>query len=255
MYIDTHAHLWFDHFKDDLSDVILKARAAGVESIINIGCNAESSMKSLELAREHDGFYAAIGLHPYDAEDFSEDLMKDWEGLYAENSDKIVAIGETGLDYFRSKVDPEVQKRSFRGQLQLAGKLNLPVVVHNRDADEDCLTILKEFPEVKAVFHCFGSDLSFAEKVWKNGYFTSFTAIVTYKKNDELREVIASAPIDQIMVETDCPYLPPEGKRGERNEPAFLLATIKQIAESRGMSIEGIADVLEKNSKEFFKFS
>jgi TatD DNase family protein len=255
MYIDTHAHLWFDHFKDDLSDVVLRAKEAGVHKIINIGCDEKSSLRSLEMTGEFEGMYASLGLHPYDAEAFSDDLMVEWSALVEENRDKIVAIGETGLDYFKTKLDPEIQKKSFRGQMELAEKLNLPVVVHNREADEDCLSILKERPDVKAVFHCFGSNLEFAEKVWSAGYFTSFTGIVTYKNAEELREVLKVAPADKIMVETDCPYLSPQKYRGERNEPSFLIETVKQMAECKNLSVEELGEQLSKNSNAFFKFS
>ncbi len=280
--IDTHAHLMFEDFDGDREEVIKRAREAGLSKIVNVGCGIEYAKQALKMA---DGkfLYATIGLHPYDALDLSDELMKGWEALINEDQGnfdaggvrKIVAIGETGLDYFKAKVDHEKQKLSFRKHLELAMRVGLPVIVHNREADEDCLQLLKEFGRdgsefkkfvvdcgcdgngvepVRAVFHCYGSNLEFARRVWEEGFYTSFTGIVTYPNAGDLREVVLQAPLDKIMVETDCPYLAPQAYRGKRNEPAYVAEVVKCIAEIRGMEMKELIAILEENSARFFSF-
>ncbi|MEK7673031.1 MAG: TatD family hydrolase [Patescibacteria group bacterium] len=251
--IDTHAHLIFDEFNEDRGEVIQRAREAGLVGIVNVGCEADSSAKALRMA---DGkfFYATLGLHPYEAASIEDGLLGEWESLIKADSDhKIVAIGETGLDYFKSQVDHEKQKESFRKHVELAVGNELPVIVHNRQADEDCLAILREFPQVKAVFHCYGSTLEFARKVWDAGYITSFTGIITFPSASELREVVKNVPLDQFMVETDSPYLAPQAYRGKRNESAYVVEVAKKIAEIKNMSLEEVAELATENTKRFFR--
>lgn len=278
MLIDSHAHLMFPEFKDDLENVLARAREAGVEKIINVGCDIKSSRQAVEMAKANrenrlaafggnDFLYATLGLHPYDALDISDELLKEWEKLIREDREsgrkKIVAIGETGLDYVKSTVDKQKQQESFRCQLRLAVKAGLPVIVHNRGADEDCLGILKSITgdtfsaqkhKFNAVFHCFGSNLEFARKVWEAGFMTSFTGIVTYPSARELREVVKEVPLDKFMVETDCPYLAPQAYRGKRNEPAYVVETAKMIAEAKSMELTEVEKLAVENSKRFFKF-
>lgn len=259
MLIDTHAHLMFPEFAEDLSGVLERAREAGLGKIVNVGCGIESSRQALEMADVDAGLFATLALHPYDADQCDEVLMERWaawieadrlEGGPAE----IVAIGETGLDYFKSKVEHEVQKTSFRRHLQLAEKYGLPVIVHNREADQDCLDILGEFPSVPAVFHCYGSSLEFAEKVWERGYITSFTGIITFPNASELREVVKAAPMDKLFLETDCPYLAPQNYRGKRNEPSYVVEVAKCVAEVKGLAFEDVAVATTKNAMNFFAF-
>jgi TatD DNase family protein len=262
MIVDTHAHLMFSEFDEDREETLVRAFAAGVKKIINIGCGEESSAQAVAMMKEFEGrddlprLYATVGLHPYDAGDLREDLIDEWRTWIVEDlkSGKrgIVGIGETGLDYFKSKVDPEIQKKSFRRHMKFADEMNLPVVVHNRDADEDCLEILKEFPGVQAVFHCYGSSLDFAKRVWEAGYYTSFTGIVTFKNADALREVVAAVPMDRLMVETDCPYLAPQEYRGKRNEPAYVAEVVKMIAEVKNLTNDEIAEISTKNAGKLF---
>lgn len=277
MLIDTHAHLMFPDFDEDREGVLMRAREAGLEKIVNVGCGAASSELSMKMAKEDKGdfLYATLGLHPYDALDMSDELLAKWEKWISEEK-KIVAIGETGLDYFKSEVDPEKQKFSFRKHLELAVKVGLPVIVHNRAADEDCLSLLKEFScdgdaykkivqecarnennmiePVRAVFHCYGSTLEFARMVWAAGFMTSFTGIITYPSAKELREVVKEAPLDRFMVETDCPYLAPQGHRGKRNEPAYVVETAEKISEVKGLSVSEVEKLAMENSKKFFRF-
>lgn len=254
--IDTHAHLMFPQFKDDFEGVIKRAASAGVSKIINVGCDEESSAQAVKMALQYDFLYATVGLHPYDAEKASREIFDKWERIilgYASALKRIVAIGETGLDYVKAEVDKEKQKRSFRMHLELAQKVELPVIVHNRGADEDCFELLQQFPKVCAVFHCYASNLEFARKVWEAGYFTSFTGIITYPSAADLREVVKNVPMDKFLVETDCPFLAPQEYRGKRNEPAYVAEVVKCIAEVKGLSIDEIDEISTKNAIGFFK--
>lgn len=251
MLIDTHAHVMDSQFDEDRIEVLKRAKESGVSRIINVGCGLDFSKKSIEMAREYDFLYATLGLHPYDAADLAEELMKSWEVMIAENP-KIVAVGETGLDYVKTKVDSEIQKRSFRAHLKLARDTGVPVIVHNRAADLDVLAILKEFPDVPAVFHCYGSDLNFAKKIWSAGYITSFTGIITFPNAEELREVVKALPLDKFFLETDCPYLAPQAYRGQRNEPSYVVEVAKKVAELKGLTFEEVAVASTKNAEMFF---
>lgn len=281
MIIDTHAHLMFEEFDVDREEVFLRAKEAGVGKIVNVGCGILSSKQSVEMAKLDalsggDALYATVGLHPYDALDLSEELMGEWERFVLQDQEdakdvtrprfrraglrRLVAIGETGLDYVKSKVLPELQKKSFVRHLELAEKFDLPVIVHNRGADKDCLEILKRFGSdgkrsaIRGVFHCFGSDLDFARKVWEAGYLTSFTGIITYPNAGDLREVVKEVPMDKFLVETDCPYLAPQAYRGKRNEPAYVVEVLKCIAEVKGLELDEVERIVEENTFRFFGF-
>ncbi len=254
MLIDTHAHLMFPEFDKDLDEVLNRAKKAGVTAVINAGCGVEASKKSVEMA-DGEFLYATLGLHPYDSADLDDDLIKEWESLISSDKSgrgRIVAVGETGLDYFKAGVPKDIQKRSFERHVALARRTGLPVIVHNRNADDDCLEILSKYPSVKAVFHCFGSSLEFAKKVWDSGYFTSFTGIVTYPAAVGLREVLREVPMDKFFVETDAPYLAPQIYRGERNEPAYVLEILKCVADVKKIDIADVRKAAFENSKEFF---
>lgn len=253
MLIDTHSHISFSDFSKDLEEVLDRAKKAGVEKIISVGCDLKSCDGSLYLAQKYDFVYATLGMHPYEAGLVNDGLMKKWESLIKENK-KIVAIGECGLDYFKAKVPKDVQKNAFRLQLGLAQKLNLPVIIHNREADEESLEILKEF-KVNAVFHCYGSNLDFAQKLWAYGYMTSFTGVVTYPSARELKDVIREVPMDLFMVETDCPYLAPQMHRGQRNEPSFVVEVVREIARAKNLSYKEVERVSTENAVKFFKLT
>ncbi len=278
----------FPEFDEDREEVVQRARAVGLEGIVCVGCGAASSELAVKMARKDEsGFlYATVGLHPYDALEVTDELLAEWEKWIVEDRDgggalacpvgrrKIVAIGETGLDYFKAEIDHEKQRFSFRKHLELAVRVGLPVIVHNRAADEDTLNLLLEFSRdgglykklvqdcgcddgnmimpVRAVFHCYGSNLEFARRVWAAGFMTSFTGIITYPSARELREVVKEVPLDKFMVETDCPYLAPQGYRGKRNEPAYVVETAEKIAEVKGMELGEIEKLAMKNSKKFF---
>lgn len=263
MIVDTHAHLMFPEFKDDLSEVLARASAAGVGKIVNVGCSKEASKQAYEMLSRYDGMYASLGLHPYDVLDLSDELLDEWAGWIASDK-RVVAIGEIGLDYYvrpgdRADNSPVLtvsknkQKEGFIKQLEFAVRVNLPVIVHNREADEDTLGILRGFPHARCVFHCYGSNLEFARKVWAAGFMTSFTGIITYPNASNVREVVKEVPMDKFMVETDCPFLAPQSYRGKRNEPAYVAEVAKMIAEVKGISFEETEKVSTENSKRFFQ--
>jgi len=264
MIIDTHAHLMFDKFEGEVPEILKRASEAGVGKIINVGCDIKSSFQAVEMSEGGAGvssggeLFATVGLHPYNILDLSDDLLDKWEKLIDGPSwKKIVAIGEIGLDYFKSEVSHEEQKAGFRRQLEFASNVSLPVIVHNREADEDTLEILREYPKVKVVFHCYGSSLEFARKLWDYGYYTSFTGVITYPNAAGLREVVANAPDWTIMVETDCPFLAPQnvggvGMRGQRNEPSYVSEVLREIARIRGCGFAEMEDLQERNVKKFY---
>ncbi len=252
MIIDTHAHLMFPEFKKDLENVLLNCKNVGISKVINVGVDILSSKESIKMARENNFLFSTLGLHPYEAENMSNELLENWE-KEIQNFKKIVAIGECGLDYNKAKIDKEIQKKCFKKQLEFARKVNLPVIVHNRDADGDCLDVLQDFLDIKVVFHCFSSNLEFAKKIWDLGFMTSFTGVVTFPKADSLRKVVEAVPLDKFMVETDCPYLAPQKYRGDRNEPAFVVEVVEKIAEIKGVDREEIEKLAYENTLKFFK--
>lgn len=246
----------FDQFKGKEAEVLKRASEAGVGKIINVGCSLKASKQAYEMLSKYDGvsgvsLYASLGLHPYDVLDLSDELLDEWAGWIAKDK-RIVAIGEIGLDYFKATVPKDKQKEGFIKQLEFAVRVGLPVIIHNREADNDTFEILREFPKARCVFHCYGSNLEFAEKLWAAGYMTSFTGVVTYPKADNLREVAAACPDSKFMVETDCPFLAPQIHRGLTNEPAFVLDVVREVARVKGAEFNEIEKMQERNVKEFF---
>jgi len=256
MIIDTHAHLMFPEFKKDFEEVLKRAKDTGISKIVNVGCDLKSCQQSLEMGAKYLELFSTLGMHPYEASLVNEDLLNEWRKIIAENK-KVVAIGECGLDYFKSTVDHDVQKKAFRLQIKLAQEFDLPLIIHNRDDDHDCLQVLDEMfakgKKVSVVFHCYGSNLEFAEKLWERGIYTSFTGIVTYPNAKDVKEVVAKVPMNLFMVETDCPYLAPQAYRGKRNEPSYVTEIVREIAKLKRLSFKDVEYVATKNALEFFR--
>jgi TatD DNase family protein len=250
MLIDTHCHLDFPEYDQDRDEVLGRAKSQGIGYIVNIGSSVSGSQKSLELSKKYDFVYATVGLHPHEADSFNQEQEFILKNL-AKN-DKVVAIGEIGLDYYKNYSRPENQRPLFLALLGLAKDLNLPVVIHSRQAETDILRILKEVRPAKAVFHCFSGDENFLRECLGLGFFLSFTCNVTYKKADKLRRLVAAAPLDRLMLETDAPFLPPEGLRGRRNEPVNVKLLAEEIARIKGIGLEEIARITTENATEFF---
>ncbi|MBU1446159.1 TatD family hydrolase [Patescibacteria group bacterium] len=250
MLIDTHAHLQFDPLKGDLDSILERAKNEGVGKIIVVGIDKESSEQAIKLAEKYENIFAAIGLHPQDSKKINGE---DWNAIEEMTKHaKVIAIGETGLDYFKIYSPKEIQIEVFKKHIHLANQTGLPLIVHNRDADEDSLSILQNERAKHVVFHCYSSSLEFARRVWAAGYMTSFTGVVTYKKSDVLREVLKECPLEKIMVETDCPYLAPQKYRGGTNEPSYIIETVVEIAKQKGMEAREIEKLTTENAERFF---
>ena len=250
MFVDTHSHLNFPDFSEDYPDVIARAKKAGITVILNVGADLSTSKRAIELAQKEKICYAAVGIHPTSANNLKDEDYQELEELAQKK--KVVAIGEIGLDYFHNSTPKEIQKRSFEMQILLAKKLNLPVIIHNRDAHQDVLAVLKEKEVKKGVMHCFSGDINLAQKVLSLGLHISFTGNLTYKKNEDLRAVAKEIPLKKLLLETDCPYLPPQPRRGKRNEPGFLTYTAEELAKIKGISLEELGEITTKNAKGLF---
>ncbi|TAM40593.1 TatD family deoxyribonuclease [bacterium] len=251
MLIDTHCHLDFAQFSEDRSAVIRRAEDAGVGYFVNIGATLDSSAASCELAAQYPEIYASVGVHPHDADGFKEEDLAKIKELAVK--DKVVAIGEIGLDYFRNLSSPENQERLFASLIEVAKDMSLPLVVHTRQAEEQTLKILKAAMPLRAVVHCFSGDENFLKECLALGFFISFTCNITYKKAQALRDMVESTPLDKLMLETDAPYLSPEGFRGKRNEPAQIKLLAEEVSRIKGISFEEVAERTTENAKLFFK--
>jgi TatD DNase family protein len=247
--IDTHCHL--DMFDGDENAVIQRARDAGIESIITISSDPESNFRNIGIAEAHEMVYASAGVHPHDAKDASGEILERVKKLLAHR--KVVAVGETGLDYHYDHSPREAQKDIFRKHLALAKEKGLPVVIHSREAKEDTLSILRESEIRKGVLHCFSGDMDMAEKVMEMGFYISIAGPVTFKNARKLAEVARVIPDDYLLVETDAPFLTPEPLRGKRNEPSCMVHTVARLAELRGVSSDDISRITTINAKRLFK--
>ena len=245
---ETHAHLDFDNYKGDREKVLMSCFKAGVDKIINIGIDAESTKKSILLSEKYPQIKATGGYHPSTANKYDEQSLRDL--LKHEN---IKALGEIGLDYYRMYNPAELQKQVFEAQVKIAIEMNLPIVIHDRDAHDDCFKILMKYNPKKVVFHCFTGDVNFAEKVLNQGWFISITGVITYK-NSNLDNVVRIIPREKLLIETDCPYLPPIPYRGQRNSPEYLIYVIQRIADIVKLSPKIIAEQTFANAEEFFNF-
>ncbi|MBI4610128.1 MAG: TatD family hydrolase [Candidatus Rokubacteria bacterium] len=252
MLFDTHAHLHFAEFAADLPAVLQRARAAGVRFMLTIGTDLESSREAVALAEAHPEVYAAVGVHPHDAAGADDAGLAELERL-AVTSAKVVAIGETGLDYYRNLSPREIQVQVFRRQLDLARGLDKPVLVHCREAHAETLTILREAGTgARGIMHCFSGDAAVARQCLDLGFLISIAGPVTYPNARKLPEVVKLVPVDRLVVETDCPFLPPQPHRGERNEPAYLAITAARVAELRGQPLEELGAVMARNALALF---
>ncbi|MBT3518146.1 MAG: TatD family hydrolase [Candidatus Marinimicrobia bacterium] len=252
MLTDTHCHLFYEDLKNNLSDVLKRAEELGVNRFICVATNMEDARECLLLGETHDNIFASVGVHPHDAKDAPEDFVDQIYDLMT--FDSMVAVGEMGLDYFRNISDPEIQKDVFRTQMEIAQELNKPIIFHNRDADQDMIKILKEFPDVRGVAHCFSSNLETANAFLDLGYYISFSGNLTFK-NSHLPEVAKELPLDRILVETDSPYLSPVPHRGKPNEPGRTRFVAEKLAEIHGVSLELIAEKTTENASSLFQIS
>ena len=244
---ETHAHLDFDDYKKDRDDILKSCFKAGVERIINIGIDVKSTQNGIDLSEKYPQIKATGGYHPSTVQEYDESKL---QALLKHKN--IVALGEIGLDYYRLYNPVDLQKKVFEAQVKIAMDLNLPIVVHDREAHEDCMAILEKYNPVKVVFHCFSGDVKFAEKVLNKGWFISITGVITYK-NSSLDQVVRIIPKEKLMIETDCPYLTPVPHRGKRNNPEYLIYVVQKIADILNVPPKVVAEQTFKNAEEFFE--
>ena len=252
MLFDTHAHYDSRQFNEDRDEVLSGLKGRGVALVVNPGCDLPTSRMAVELAEKYPFVYAAVGFHPEELEGAELSDLEEIRALAAHR--KVVAIGEIGLDYYWVK-DPEgreKEKKFFRAQLALAEELGLPVIVHDREAHGDTLDIVKEFPNVRGVFHCYSGSVEMAQELVKMGWMISFTGVLTYKNARKAVEVVEAIPLDRLMVETDAPYMAPEPHRGKRNDSGYVVHTCGKMAEIKGVSPEECARVTMENGLRFF---
>ena len=252
MLVDSHCHLDFPDFADDLDGIVARAEAAGVGRIVTISTRVKQIDGLRAIAERYPNVYFSVGTHPHQADE--EDGIPAEELIALAQHPKAVAFGEAGLDYFYKHSSPEAQARGFRAHIAAARETGLPLVIHTREADEDCGRILDEEMEkgaFRAVLHCYTGGLALAKKAVAHGLYVSFTGILTFRNSQNVRDVAAEIPLDRIMVETDAPFLAPGKYRGKRNEPSFVTETAKALAELRGVSFEEIS---RQTTENFFRF-
>ena len=252
MLFDTHAHLNDPAFDPDREALMESFAAAGVGLVMNAGCSLESSRDIVAMADKYPWLYASVGSHPDSANEVNEEVLEEYRKL-CKLSDKVKAIGEIGLDYYYEDIPREIQQRAFRMQMALAQELDLPVIVHERDAHNDGLAIVREFPKVKGVFHCYSGSAEMARQLVDLGWYIGFTGVLTFKNARKAVETAASIPLDRIVLETDCPFMAPEPFRGKRNHPGYLYRMAEKLAEIRGICVEEVHAATYENGKRLYR--
>jgi TatD DNase family protein len=253
MLFDTHAHIDDNRFKGETEQVIARAKEQGVSLLVNVGYDLLHARQSIELAEKYPFIYASVGLHPHDAKE-ADNVF--WQEIYKlARHPKVVAIGEIGLDYYYDHSPRDVQREVFRRQIQVAKDLQLPIIIHNRDAHQDTLKIVREEKAslVGGVFHAYSGSWEMAREVINMGFYISVGGPVTFKNARKIVEVVEKIPLDSLLIETDCPYLTPHPYRGKRNEPAYVRFVAEKIAEIKNISFEEVAAVTKENGMKLFK--
>ncbi len=252
MFVDSHAHLQWASFDADREAVIRRARAAGVKSIVNIGFDVDGSRRAVGFAEGYAGLYATVGVHPHNASQFNDAVVEELRRLAAHA--KVVAIGEIGLDYYRNRSPRDAQRRAFEAQLGLAAEVGLPVVVHDREAHGEVLEVLSRFSgRIAGVMHCFSGSREMAEQCLSSGFYVSFAGPVTFPNARRLQAIARWVDVDKLLLETDSPWLAPQAKRGQRNEPAYLPFIAEKIATLKGISLEEVAEATTRNAQAIFR--
>ena len=252
MLFDTHAHMDDEAFDQDRAELLKNLPEQGIRLLMNPGCSLASSYNADRLSREYDYIYAAVGSHPDAADEVNESVLEEYRKLCKLNP-KIRAIGEIGLDYHYEDIPRDIQLRAFRMQMELAKELNLPVIVHEREAHEDGMAVVREFPEVTGVFHCYSGSAEMAKELIRRGWYIGFTGVLTFKNARKAVEVAANIPLERIVLETDCPYMSPEPFRGRRNDPGKLCRMAEKLAQIRGLTAEEIQTITTENGKRLYR--
>ena len=252
MLFDTHAHMDDRAFDVDRTELLTDLPNQGIQLLMNPGCSLESSRNVDKLTRQYDYIYGAVGSHPDVADEVNEAVLAEYRAIVASNP-KIRAIGEIGLDYHYEDIPRELQLKAFKLQMALARELGLPAIVHERDAHEDGMKVVEEFPEVTGVFHCYSGSAEMAKWLVSRGWYIGFTGVLTFKNARKALEVAAAIPMDRIVLETDCPYMSPEPFRGKRNDPGKLYRMAEKLAELRGLPVEEIHAITTENGKRLYR--
>lgn len=252
MFIDTHTHLFYPNFEGEVDNVIERAVQSGVEYMIVPGTDLATSLQAIELAQKYDIIYASIGVHPHDSKDWNDSLIEKLEEL-AKNK-KVVAIGEIGLDYYYDFSPREIQIKAFESQIQLALKLNLPIIVHNREANDDIMNIARKYKNsgLRAQYHCFAGSIADARELVEMHHYISFPGIVTFKNAENVRNVLSRVAIENLLLETDSPFMTPVPHRGERNEPAYIKLIAEKIAEVHHLTLHDVGKATSYNAYKLF---
>ncbi|MGE4282557.1 MAG: TatD family hydrolase [Clostridia bacterium] len=253
MFFDSHAHYDDERFNEDRASVLRQMKDAKVDWILNAGADVASSQRSVQLTQDYDFIYASVGVHPHDTGEMDEKEIRSLEDLAG--NDKVVAIGEIGLDYYYDHSPREIQKYWFRRQMQLAKRLRLPVIIHNRDAHADTMEIItsEDISSLGGVLHCFSGSWEMAKRLIEMGVYISFAGPVTFKNAIKSVEVVKNMPMDKILIETDSPYLTPVPYRGKRNDSTYIKYIAEHIANIRGITVEEVAERTMDNTKRLFK--
>ena len=253
MLFDTHAHLDDSAFDADRAALLAALPGAGLSFVMNPGCSLSSSRAAVALAEQYPYVYAAVGSHPDAADEVNDETIQAYRALAAHP--RVLAIGEIGLDYHYEDIPRAIQQRAFRAQLALAAELDLPVIIHDREAHADCLAIIGAFPQVTGVFHCFSGSAEMAKELVSKGWYIGFTGVLTFKNARRAVEAAAAIPLERIVLETDCPYMSPEPHRGRRNDPRNLPYMAQKLAEIKGIPPEQAAAQTLANGKRLYRLS
>ena len=251
MLFDSHAHLNDEAFDQDRAELLETFKDAGVGLVMNAGCSLESSREGIALAEAYPWIYCSVGTHPDTADEENEEVLEVYRQMC--KHPKVKAIGEIGLDYYYETIHRDAQMRAFRIQMQLAEELDMPVIVHERDAHDDGMSIVKEFPNVKGVFHCYSGSAEMARQLVNMGWYIGFTGVLTFKNARKAVETAAPIPLERILLETDCPYMAPEPYRGKRNHPGYLPRMAEKLAQIRGIPVEDVIRVTTENAKRLYR--
>ena len=252
MLFDTHAHLDDRAFDEDRTELLANLPGQGLALVMNPGCSLESSRNVVKIAAEYDYIYAAVGSHPDAADEVNEAVIAEYRELCKLNP-KVKAIGEIGLDYHYEDIPRQIQMKAFRMQMELARELGLPVIVHEREAHEDGMAVVRDYPDVTGVFHCYSGSAEMARQLVDRGWYIGFTGVLTFKNARKAVEVAASIPLERIVLETDCPYMAPEPFRGKRNDPGKLYRMAEKLAQIRGLTVEEIHAITTENGKRLYR--
>ena len=253
MLFDTHAHMNDPAFDEDRNEMILSLKEKGTEFVMNVGCCLDSSKDCIAMAEKYPFVYASVGSHPDSADEVNEEVIEAYRQMASHS--KVLAIGEIGLDYYYETIPREIQQKAFRMQMQLAKELELPVIVHERNAHDDGMRIVKEFKGVTGVFHCYSGSAEMARQLVDMGWYIGFTGVLTFKNARKAVETAQGIPLERIVLETDCPFMAPEPFRGKRNDPGYLYRMAERLAEIRSLPVDQIWEITTANAKRLYRMN